>query len=165
MSSFQHISSIRTRRNTEVFSLFRRLISSSIHKPVVETRTNNVEHLSNNVDPKVTKLEQKVTASPPTPSLPENKKASGLDTGAFVRWPNVYVPETHYRRALKTTRSIKIDDSIKNNRAAERKYGAQMIDALMKGLTKPITEILKIHEKNFKNLHPFEVSLSFFLLL
>lgn len=59
---------------------------------------------------------------------------------------------------------IKADYSVKNIRNQERKLTAQSMDALMKGLTVPISEILNAYTTTFRNLHPFEVIDAIFLI-
>ena len=60
--------------------------------------------------------------------------------------------------ALRALKLIKADYSVKNIRNQERKLTAQSMDALMKGLTVPISEILNAYTTTFRNLHPFEVN-------
>jgi hypothetical protein len=80
-------------------------------------------------------------------------------TGSFVNLlPEIYPAPVHYRKALKKTREIKIDPKIKNLRNANRKLSAQILDALMQGLTKPITQVLKVYQQQIKQLHPFELT-------
>jgi hypothetical protein len=79
-------------------------------------------------------------------------------TGAFkTELPDTFPSQTHYKRALKGLSQVKADYSVKNLRNQERKLTAQSMDALMKGLTKPISEILTAYKTTFRNLHPFEV--------
>jgi hypothetical protein len=79
-------------------------------------------------------------------------------TGAFkTELPDTFPSQTHYRRALKGLSQVKADYTVKNLRNQERKLTAQSMDALMKGLTKPISEILTAYKTTFRNLHPFEV--------
>eukprot|EP01039_Chlorochromonas_danica_P003145 gene3145-3444_t len=97
--------------------------------------------------------------NPSVTSSPLNKVNKGLEkkTGAFIQlWPEVQPGNVHFKRAWRRTKEIKIDSTIKNVRNAQRKYSAQWIDALMKGLTVPLTEVLNLYKRNFMDLHPFE---------
>lgn len=86
------------------------------------------------------------------------KAPKSKTTGAFkTKLPDTYPSQTHYKRALKGLSQIKADYAVKNIRNQERKLTAQSMDALMKGLTKPISEILTAYTTTFRNLHPFEV--------
>lgn len=79
-------------------------------------------------------------------------------TGVFIsQLPEVYPSEIYFKKAMKKTREIKIDPTIKNLRNANRKLGAQVLDGLMKALTMPITKILNIYKKEMRELHPYEV--------
>lgn len=81
-------------------------------------------------------------------------------TGSFLAsLPDVHPSATHFRRAMRSTRDIKVDSEIKNIRNANRKHSAQVIDTLMQALTKPITEMLNTYQKQLKRLHPFEVNI------
>ena len=78
--------------------------------------------------------------------------------GTFFRTlPNVYPAATHYRRALKSIKSVKLDSNIKNIRNANRKFAAQSLDALMKSLTIPLTQLLTAYKTKIRKLHPYEV--------
>lgn len=80
-------------------------------------------------------------------------------TGVFIgQLPEVYPSEIYFKKALKKTREIKIDPTIKNLRNANRKLSAQILDGLMKALTMPITNLLNIYKKEMRELHPYEVS-------
>ena len=86
------------------------------------------------------------------------KVAKSKTTGAFkTNLPDTFPSQTHYKRALRALKLIKADYSVKNIRNQERKLTAQSMDALMKGLTVPISEILNAYTTTFRNLHPFEV--------
>ena len=86
------------------------------------------------------------------------KAAKSKTTGAFkTNLPDTFPSQTHYKRALRALKLIKADYSVKNIRNQERKLTAQSMDALMKGLTVPISEILTAYTTTFRNLHPFEV--------
>ena len=78
-------------------------------------------------------------------------------TGSFKReLPDVFIGSTHFRRALKSLKEVKPDMNIKNHRNRRRKYAAQTLDSLMKGLTVPLTNILKSYKYTMNNLHPYE---------
>ena len=78
-------------------------------------------------------------------------------TGAFKKeLPDVFVASTHHRRALRSLKDIKQDMTIKNYRNRRRKFAAQTMDQLMKGLTVPLTTILKSYKRTLSNLHPYE---------
>lgn len=104
------------------------------------------------------------TIQPNTVSAVNERAANAVltgKTGAFIRqWPVVHPAATHFKRALRSIRSVQMDTSIKNVRNAQRKYCAQQMDALMKGLTVPITNILQLYQKNFKDLHPYEATVA-----
>lgn len=55
---------------------------------------------------------------------------------------------------------IKPDANIKNLRNQQRKFAAQTMDALMKGLTVPISNILDSYKKTFRELHPYEATVA-----
>ena len=93
-----------------------------------------------------------------TTALQAVKVAKSKTTGAFkTNLPDTFPSQTHYKRALRALKLIKADYSVKNIRNQERKLTAQSMDALMKGLTVPISEILNAYTTTFRNLHPFEV--------
>ena len=93
-----------------------------------------------------------------TTALLAVKVAKSKTTGAFkTNLPDTFPSQTHYKRALRALKLIKADYSVKNIRNQERKLTAQSMDALMKGLTVPISEILNAYTTTFRNLHPFEV--------
>lgn len=82
-------------------------------------------------------------------------------TGAFKsKLPDLFVGETHFRRAQRGLKTVRIDDSIKNNRAQYRKLTAESMDTLMKGLTVPITAALDAYRNIFRSLHPFEATVA-----
>eukprot|EP01041_Mallomonas_annulata_P004631 gene4631-9192_t len=82
-------------------------------------------------------------------------------TGSFKRnLPEVYAAETHFKRALRSLNRIHIDSTIKNQRNQNRKYAAQSLDALMKGLTVPITKVLDSYKDTYRTLHPFEATVA-----
>jgi hypothetical protein len=61
------------------------------------------------------------------------KSNDKLTTGAFKRkLHDVYPSSTHYRRALRNIKHVKVDANIKNVRNQSRKYAAQVLDELMK---------------------------------
>ena len=93
-----------------------------------------------------------------TTALKAVKAPKSKTTGAFkTNLPDTFPSQTHYKRALRALKLIKADYSVKNIRNQERKLTAQSMDALMKGLTVPISEILNAYSTTFRNLHPFEV--------
>ncbi len=97
------------------------------------------------------------------PNLRKIKKgAEGLrTTGAFkTDLPDVFIASTHFRRAKRGLKDVKIDMTIKNQRDRNRRFSAQTMDGLMKGLNKPITESLNAYTRVFRNLHPFEATVA-----
>jgi hypothetical protein len=79
-------------------------------------------------------------------------------TGAFKNiLPEIHAGPTHYKRALKSLANVKIDESMRNVRNKQRKYCAQTLDAVMKGLTIPITKTLDAYKFIFTRVHPYEV--------
>jgi nucleolar GTP-binding protein len=82
-------------------------------------------------------------------------------TGAFKkRLPHVFVSKTHFKRAYRNLKDIKQDRDIKNYRNRKRKFAAQSMDALMKGLTVPLTEILNTYKSTMRSLHPYEATVA-----
>jgi len=82
-------------------------------------------------------------------------------TGSFKKnLPEVYIPETHYRRGLRNLKKVQADKSIKNARNQNRKYAATAIDALMQGLTIPITKSINAYKETYQQLHPFEATVA-----
>ena len=55
---------------------------------------------------------------------------------------------------------VKMDYSIKNVRNAHRKFAAVSLDALMKGLTVPLTNILDSYKRTLRTLHPYEATVA-----
>lgn len=84
------------------------------------------------------------------------------DTGAFKsRLPNINLPLKHYTRAQKLAwKEVKLDYTIKNVRNSNRKFAAQSLDSLMKGLTVPITAILNSYKQTLRTLHPYEATVA-----
>lgn len=81
-----------------------------------------------------------------------------LKTGTFIhQLPEIYPSDVYFKKAVKKTRDVKIDPTIKNLRNANRKHCAIVLDTLMKALTMPITHVLNIHKNEMKQLHPYEV--------
>lgn len=79
-------------------------------------------------------------------------------TGTFMKQlPEIYAADIYFKRAMKTTRDIKLDPEIKNIRNAHRKQAAMVMDALMKGLTVPLTQVIDTYKKGLKSMHPYEV--------
>jgi nucleolar GTP-binding protein len=90
-----------------------------------------------------------------------NKPIIKVQTGAFkLKLPDIFVPATHYKRALKNLKDVVLDPKIQNARNQNRKFTAQTFDALMKGLTIPLTKVLLAYKKTFKELHPFEATVA-----
>lgn len=88
-------------------------------------------------------------------------KLSRVQTGAFKNGlPDVFIGSTHFRRGLKSLQGITPDERINNLRDRNRKYSAQSLDALMKGLTVPLTDLLLSYKKTLKSLHPFEATVA-----
>lgn len=89
-------------------------------------------------------------------------ESSVANTGAFkfALPARILKPEIHFEKALKNTlHTIRIDNTIKNARQAQRKHTAQSFDQLMKYLNNPITEILEKYHPTFilrQKLHPYE---------
>lgn len=81
-------------------------------------------------------------------------------TGAFKTMPETFPSQTHYRRALRSLKQVKPDPNVKNIRNQNRKLTAVTMDALMKSLTMPITEVLNAFSTTFKALHPFEATVA-----
>lgn len=91
------------------------------------------------------------------------EKSESLDkTGAFkTELPDIFVSSTHFRRAQRSLKELKGPDmGIKNQRERHRRYSATTLDALMKGLTVPITAVLKSYKQTLRNLHPFEATVA-----
>eukprot|EP01032_Pedospumella_encystans_P018675 gene18675-21251_t len=82
-----------------------------------------------------------------------------LKTGTFIhQLPEIYPSDVYFKKAIKKTREVKIDPTIKNLRNANRKHCAIVLDTLMKALTMPITHVLNIHKNEMKQLHPYELT-------
>lgn len=82
-------------------------------------------------------------------------------TGAFkTELPDVFIASTHFRRAQRGLKEVKIDNTIKNQRDRNRRFSAQTMDAIMKGLSKPITQSLNSYKNVFRTLHPFEATVA-----
>ena len=80
------------------------------------------------------------------------------NTGAFrALIPDVFEGKTHFKRAHMSLHNLPDNANIKNIRARHRKITAQSMDALMKGLTVPITQTLAAYDTMFKAMHPYEV--------
>ena len=97
-----------------------------------------------------------------TAEVHEGIPTSVKKTGAFkTELPDAFVAPTHFRRAQKSLKGTKGPDmSIKNQRERQRRYCATTMDLLMKGLTVPITAILKSYKKTLRLLHPFEATVA-----
>lgn len=81
-------------------------------------------------------------------------------TGAFKAMSETFPGPTHYKRALRALKVVKPDINIKNVRNKERKLTAVSMDALMKALTVPISELLTLYTSTLKTLHPFEATVA-----
>lgn len=90
-----------------------------------------------------------------------NMKLTDKDTGAFKSMlPDVHIGTAHYKRALRSLGDIIPDKNIENLRNRNRKYAAQSLDTLMKGLIVPLTNIIKAYSVTMKSLHPFEATVA-----
>jgi nucleolar GTP-binding protein len=74
--------------------------------------------------------------------------------------PDVFVASTHYKRALRDIKHIKPNLTIKNLRDRQRKLTSTTMDAIMKGLTVPITHILASYSALLRQLHPFDATVA-----
>ena len=91
-------------------------------------------------------------------NIPKTGVQLAKTTGAFkAKLPDLFIGSTHYKRGLRSLKVVKVDDGIKNSKNRYRKFTAQSFDALHKGLSVPITEVLNAYTKLLKSLHPFEV--------
>jgi hypothetical protein len=80
-------------------------------------------------------------------------------TGAFKNiLTEIHAGPTLYKLALKSLSHVKADETIKNVRNKHRKLSAQSLDAVMKGLTVPITRTLESYDIIFRRIHPYEAS-------
>lgn len=78
-------------------------------------------------------------------------------TGQYIRkWPDVFRAPTHFKRALRSLKHVKVDKTMKNIRNQQRKFAATSLDTLMKALTVPLTQLLQCYQYGFRSLHPFE---------
>lgn len=107
------------------------------------------------------KVIEKRQSQIPKPSSNKTHSFESIDkTGTYIRqWPDIFRAPTHYKRALRNLKTVSTDNSIKNARNQQRKFAAQSLDALMKGLTVPITQLITLYQFGFRTLHPFEVCL------
>lgn len=62
---------------------------------------------------------------------------------------------------MRQLKLVRIDNNIKNIRNKYRKLAAESLNALMIGLTKPITNALNIYKSLLHELHPYEVHIQF----
>lgn len=83
-----------------------------------------------------------------------------LDTGIFKTLPVIFTGPTHFKRATRALKQIRVDNTMKNMRNRNRKYTAESIDAVMKGLTKPITNALDSYNNMLSDLHPYEAAVA-----
>ena len=97
-----------------------------------------------------------------TPARGESATVQGKKTGAFkTELPDVFVASTHFRRAQRGLKGLKGPDmQIKNQRERQRRYCATTLDLTMKGLTVPITTVLKSYKRTLRHLHPFEATVA-----
>lgn len=79
-----------------------------------------------------------------------------LAMGGLRQLPRVYPADEILNRAINEALRLKEDTSIKNSRQRARKWGAERLQLLSTGLTKPTGEILKGYERVLKTLSPFE---------
>lgn len=97
------------------------------------------------------------TATPPPVQEQQQQQQQAIKLGSFVaRFPDIYPAVQHYKIASKSMYKVRLDKRIKNVRNAYRKHAATSIDALMKGLTVPLTKIIASYESGIKGLHPYE---------
>lgn len=73
--------------------------------------------------------------------------------------PHLHEPEEYYKRALKSTRKVTTDKSMKPSKRRIRKYAKTNINALMSGLTIPLTKLLNAYRGIFDSVGKFEVQL------
>ena len=81
-------------------------------------------------------------------------------TGIFKSLPNIATGPNHFKKALRSLKTIRGDADIKNLRNRQRKLTATSLDALMKGLTIPITNILNAYSTMLHDLHPYEAAVA-----
>ena len=131
----------------------------SSHLSVDFTRIHLVRPMSSHADIiSVAKLTEKKASRRVSHSSVASNSAA---TGAFkTLLPDVFVGTTHYNRALRRLYSVTPDQTINNLRDRNRKFAAQSIDTLMKGLTVPLTEILYAYRITLSSLHPYEATVA-----
>jgi len=79
--------------------------------------------------------------------------------GAFRKGlPDIFVGKTHFKRGMRALRGVSVDANVKNQRDQTCKFAATSIDALMKGLTVPLSQSIKAYRAAFKHAHPFEAT-------
>jgi len=79
-----------------------------------------------------------------------------LAMGGLRQLPRVYPADEILNRAINEALRLKEDTSVKNSRQRARKWGAERLQLLSTGLTKPTGEILKGYDRVLKTLLPFE---------
>jgi len=79
-----------------------------------------------------------------------------LAMGGLRQLPRVYPADEIRNRAINAALRVKEDTSVKNSRQRARKWGAERMQLLSSGLTKPTAEILKGYDKVLGTLSPFE---------
>ena len=79
-----------------------------------------------------------------------------LAAGGLRQLPRVYPADEILNRAINTALHVKEDTSVKNSRQRARKWGAERLQTLSLGLTKPTGDILKGYDRILKSLSPFE---------
>ena len=91
------------------------------------------------------------------PTVQEMARRRGqLAMGGLRQLPRVYPADEILNRAINEALRLKEDTSIKNSRQRARKWGAERLQLLSKGLTMPTGEILKGYDRVLKTLSPFE---------
>lgn len=115
--------------------------------------------LVRNYQPIITQI--RASTSPTTDTNVASAKPNPVrvptGTGAFkTRLPDLFEGPTHYKRALKQLKIIKVDHTIKNVRNQQRKLCAQTLDRLGQQLTIPLTACLDSYKQIFRDVHPFE---------
>jgi len=79
-----------------------------------------------------------------------------LQLGGLRQLPRVYPAEEILNRAINSALYVNEDISVRNSRQRGRKWAAEQINELSKGLTKPTGEILDGYNKVLRRLQPFE---------
>jgi len=89
---------------------------------------------------------------------PQNKKTDkNVNTGGLRRLPVVKSPTEIINRTRKMAyQQVREDANEKNARTRARKYGAETMDAVTKGLCVPLRDVVNGYKYELKRLHPFE---------